>query len=90
MKRRLFASVLAVCMLVSLLPATALAAEGSTAQTTWDGTSVDTTWYNDTGSTFTINTAAQLAGLAKLVNEGNNFSGKTITLGADIDLGNQS
>ncbi len=76
-------------MLVSLLPATASAAEGSTAQTPWDGTAIDTTWYNDTGSTFTINTAAQLAGLAKLVNEGNNFSGKTITLGADIDLGNK-
>lgn len=33
-----------------------------------------------------MTTAAQLAGLAKLVNEGNSFTGKTIKLGADIDL----
>jgi len=46
----------------------------------------DTTWYNDTDSSFTISTAEQLAGLAKLVNEGNNFANKTITLGTDIDL----
>lgn len=48
----------------------------------------DTNWYsnNNSASEFTISTAAQLAGLAQLVNEGNNFSGKTITLGANIDL----
>ena len=46
----------------------------------------DTSWYNDTDTTFTLTTAYQLAGLAKLTNNGNNFSGKTIILGADIDL----
>ncbi|WP_213973774.1 S-layer homology domain-containing protein [Tepidanaerobacter acetatoxydans] len=46
----------------------------------------DTTWYNDTDSSFTVSTAEQLAGLAKLVNEENDFANKTITLGADIDL----
>lgn len=49
----------------------------------------DTTWYNDTGTSFTISTAEQLAGLALLVNRDENpvnFSGKTIILGADIDL----
>lgn len=66
----------------------------------WDGTT-DTSWYNyEQTTTFEISTAAQLAGLAALVNgtakdtEGNpiaavNFSGKTIKLTADIDLGNQ-
>ncbi len=48
----------------------------------------DTSWYNETDSEFTLTTAEQLAGLAKLVNEGNTFSGKTIKLGADIDLKN--
>ncbi len=48
----------------------------------------DTSWYNGTDSEFTLTTAEQLAGLAKLVNEGNTFSGKTIKLGADIDLKN--
>ncbi|MEG1604104.1 MAG: Ig-like domain-containing protein, partial [Cloacibacillus sp.] len=51
--------------------------------------SADTKWYDDnkTSSAFTITTAAQLAGLAKLVNAGSeDFSDKTITLSNDIDL----
>lgn len=67
----------------------------------WDGTT-DTSWYNyEQTTTFEISTAAQLAGLAALVNgtakdtEGNpiaavNFSRKTIKLTADIDLNNQA
>ncbi len=51
----------------------------------WDGTA-DTTWYNDTDTEFVITTAEQLAGLADLVDGGNNFAGKTIKLGADVDL----
>ena len=47
----------------------------------------DTSWYNGTNTAFTINTGDQLAGLAQLVNDGtNDFSGKTITLGANINL----
>ena len=53
----------------------------------WDGTSVDTSWYNDTDSAFSISTPEQLAGLARLVNGGNTFEGKTITLTAAINLG---
>lgn len=55
------------------------------AQNVWDG-SVDTSWYNDTIKEFTITTASQLAGLAKMVNEGNSFMYKTIKLGTDIVL----
>lgn len=47
----------------------------------------DTAWYDSQKSEFTLTTAAQLAGLAKLVNGGNNFNSKTVKLGADIDLG---
>lgn len=50
------------------------------------GELADTSWYNDSQTFFTINTAEQLAGLAKLVNDEYNFSGKTIKLGEDIDL----
>ena len=46
----------------------------------------DSTWYNDTDTEFTLTTAEQLAGLASLVNNGNDFKGKTVKLGADIDL----
>lgn len=85
-RTRLFSILLTCAMLLSLLPITALAADA------WDGTA-DTTWYNDSTNEFTITTAKQLAGLAKLVNEGPDggspvsFQGKTIKLSADIDLG---
>ncbi|WP_455637808.1 GLUG motif-containing protein [Parabacteroides sp.] len=48
-----------------------------------------TDWYtNTTGDIYEISNAAQLAGIAKLVNEGTEtFNGKTIKLTADIDLG---
>jgi hypothetical protein len=36
--------------------------------TTWDGKSLDTSWYTPGKSSYTIATAAQLAGLAALVN----------------------
>ena len=52
---------------------------------TWDGT-VDTAWYNTTDTTFTLTSAEQLAGLAELVDGGNTFAGKTITLAKSIDL----
>ena len=55
----------------------------------WDGTG-DTDWHNYEQTTFEISTAEQLAGLAQLVNDGTNFSGKTIKLTADIDLNNQA
>ncbi|HUH34809.1 MAG TPA: T9SS type A sorting domain-containing protein [Moheibacter sp.] len=46
----------------------------------------DTSWYQDSESAFDISTAEQLAGLAKLVAEGNSFAGKTIKLTDNIDL----
>jgi len=64
------------------------------AQTFWDGTA-DTTWYTNNKyiitNEYTIYTAAELAGLAKLVNgaAGNgtyNMNNKTIKLGNDIIL----
>lgn len=43
----------------------------------------DTSWYNDTDTVFTITTPEQLAGVAVL---SSNFSGKTVLLGADMDM----
>ena len=53
----------------------------------WDGT-VDTSWFdaNDVKAEYTLTTAAQLAGLAKLVDDGNKFEGVTIKLGVNIVL----
>ncbi len=65
---------------------TVCAAMKSRKLSVWDG-SVDTSWYSDSESSFTIYTAAELAGLAQLVNKGTTFSGKTIALENDLDLG---
>ncbi len=51
----------------------------------WDGTA-DTTWYNETDTEFTLSTAEQLAGLAKLISDDITFVGKTIKLESDINL----
>ena len=53
----------------------------------WLG-NTDTSWYSDDQASFTLTTPAQLAGLSKLVKEGENFAGKTVTLGKNIDLNN--
>lgn len=49
----------------------------------------DTSWYNDNDTSFTLSSGEQLAGLAALVNDGNDFSEKTIQLSQDIDLDNR-
>ena len=58
-----------------------------------EGITANTEWYNNAQeetTEYTISTAAELAGLATLVNGGNNFKNKTIKLGADIDLENKN
>ena len=64
----------------------------------WDGTSVDTALqgygyeeygYGTEEYPYVINSAAHLAGFAKLVNDGVSFSGKYIKLDANIDLNGQ-
>ena len=71
----------------------------SMAQSVWADTTgswadnIDTSWGSDysTSDNFTVSTAAQLAKFASMVNEGKefrtDFGPKTITLTADIDLG---
>lgn len=47
----------------------------------------DTSWYGDgSATTYIVSTASELAGLAKLVNEGTTFLDKTIELGNNINL----
>ena len=52
---------------------------------TWEN-EADTSWYNDADTEFVLDTAEQLAGFAKLVDEGNTFEGKTIKLSKNVDL----
>ena len=51
----------------------------------WDGT-VDTTWYDDSITEFTLDSVEQLAGLVELIDGGETFSGKTVKLDSDLDL----
>lgn len=55
------------------------------AENVWDGTS-DISWYSSNKIIFDISTPQQLAGLAELANEGNDFEGKTINLQNNIFL----
>ena len=83
-RKKLMAVILTFAMAVSLMPAMTLSANA--VSDVWDGI-IDTAWYTSSATLFTIDTAAELAGLASIVNDGTDtFSGDTITLGADIDL----
>ena len=78
----------AVRAMFCLVIITACLAGAASAADIWDGT-VNTAWYDDSSKeAFTLTTAEDLAGLAKLVNDGTTFDGKTVTLAADIDLNN--
>ncbi len=46
----------------------------------------DTSWYDASATTYTLNDAQDLFGFAQLVEENKSFAGKTIKLGKDIDL----
>ena len=54
----------------------------------WDGT-INTSWYADDLLSMTLFQPEDLAGLAKLVNEGNSFEGKTLYLSTDLDMNNK-
>jgi|GEM_PF-1834941 len=91
-----------LALLISLLPVSAWAGDPDvtawqepTPQTTANGSwteanHYDTSWYDlhENDSAYTLEDATDLAGLAVLVNGGNTFAGKTITLkaGETFDL----
>ena len=99
--RRKACSLLCIlALLISLVPVSAWAGDSDvtnwqepTPQTTANGSwteanNYDTSWYNKNHTAFTLNDAADLAGLAVIVNglngyEPDNFAGKTITLAAN-------
>lgn len=49
----------------------------------------DVTLPTEVDGVYTITTPAELAGIAKLVNDGDNMAGKTVKLAADLDLNNR-
>lgn len=93
MKKKIVSLTLVLALCLSLLPVTAFAEgddEASTEVKTW-GDLADTSWYtgNEDAAEYHITTAAQLAGLAELINKENasvSFDGKTVYLDSDLDL----
>lgn len=83
MKKRGLSLLLVILLLCSALPLPAVAVTGN--RDAWDG-SADIAWHQDDDTEFHLETAEQFAGLAKLVNEGTSFSGKTVFLKNDLDL----
>ena len=84
MKKKLLSLLLALCLVMALVPMTAFAA-GTTGS--WDGTA-DTSWYDENETEFHLQTAEQLAGMAKLINDDTAyFKDKTVYLDNDLDLG---
>ena len=63
---------------------------GQSGGTTTPVGDVDTSWYSDDKNEFTISTVKQLYGLAQLVNEGKDFSGKTVKLSKDLVINSGS
>ena len=55
----------------------------------WDGEAIDTSWYNENDTEFTLTTVEQFIGFRALVDGGNTFEGKTVKLATDIDLNNK-
>jgi len=93
--RKLFSIITALALCLSLLPGAVLAAEESTSGNWTDGlTQAPEGWSeSEDGSTITITTPEALAWLAAIVNdesittyEDNPTFGKTVVLGADLDL----
>ncbi len=100
--KKLLASILALCMVLSTMSFSVFAAEEPVIVSeeglevpAWDDTlpenywsgEADTDWYGDgTAEEFTLTTAEQLAGLAELIAGDNTFEGKIIKLGANLDM----
>ena len=84
--KKVLSAVLAIIMIVSCC-AFSVSADDTAGIDVWDGTA-DTKWYYEAianeNTNFIITTAEQLAGFAALVNDGDDFSGKTVTLKTDV------
>lgn len=65
-----------------------VSADDSVSISVWNGSDIDIDWFTGNSDEYTISSAAQLAGMASLVNSNSeDFSDITITLTANIDLG---
>jgi hypothetical protein len=82
------------CDFVRLFVVVFWMAFATNAYAVWDGSTCDYTWYDDHSSPYLISSPEQLAGLAKIVKgdgkTAHDFTGETISLSANVDLGSYS
>jgi len=82
----IFGSLLILCLYFAILVALFFnCGTDNQKESIWKG-EINASWYDNSQTEFTITTAEQLAGFARLVNNGKDFKGKTVNLGANIDL----
>lgn len=82
-------SIRLLCLLVVALLCSIIMIGGASAASVWDGKSIDTSFSGSgsESSPYLISSAAELAGLAELVNSADMEPGKHFRLTTDIDLG---
>ena len=80
--------IIALCSLIAILAISCKNEPQMPPDSVWDGITVDTSWYKgkEDENSFSLDSASQLAGFAALVNDGNTFEGKTVTLRVNVDL----
>ena len=80
--------VLTASLAFGMVPATAWAEAGdAVAQVAAEmqaAAAVDTSWYDESQTEYSLKRIAQIAGLSQLVNSGVDFSGKTVRLSGDV------
>ena len=85
--KKILSTLLIACLMIPLSAVSAFAANSTSREIT-----PDTTWYdsNNQQESYTITTAAQLAGLLSLISSNNTFEDITIYLGNDIVMNDTS
>ena len=96
--KKILTALLAGALVAGTMTVAAMAQEATASVNVWDGTSYSLEWLNDgnpeanAGDKFYLNSANDLAGFAYYVNNyastNNIFTGDTVYLNVDVDLGN--
>lgn len=87
MKKKILSFLIAICLIIPCAVTLAACNDKDPKVETWNGKVAEVSAAVE--NVITIETAEELAGLAKEVNDGNSFEGKTIKLTCDIDLANR-
>ena len=87
--KKLLSFILGVCLIIPCAFLFTGCKDKEPQMEVWDGTTLEVS-AADSNGLILIETAEELAGLAKEVNEGNNFAGKTIRLTCDMDMASKT